>query len=76
MAENVIAIILSEYEDNANTNTANDWKSKFILEDDISVIINRIEEYDWSQTGTLMSQNLIGGKNNQQLIDVVKYYNL
>ena len=38
--------------------------------------VNRIEEYDWSQTGTLMSQNLIGGKNNQQLIDVVKYYNL
>ena len=34
MAENVIAIILSEYEDNANTNTANDWKSKFILEDE------------------------------------------
>lgn len=40
------------------------------------VSVNRIEEYDWSQTGTLMSQNLVGGKNNQQLVNVVKYYNL
>lgn len=38
--------------------------------------VNRIEEYDWSQKGTLMHQNVVGGKNNEQLIAVVEYYHL
>lgn len=38
--------------------------------------VNRIEEFDRSQTGTLMSQNLTAGKNDQQLIKVVEHYNL
>ena len=38
--------------------------------------VNRIEEFDRTQTGTLMSQNLIAGKNNQQLFNVVEYYNI
>ena len=38
--------------------------------------VNRIEEFDRSQTGTLMSQNLIAGKNDQQLLNVVEYYNI
>lgn len=38
--------------------------------------VNRIEEYDLKQTGTLMYQNVTGGKNNQQLKDLLKYYNI
>ena len=38
--------------------------------------VNRIEEFDRSQTGTLMSQNLIAGKNDQQLLNVVEYYKI
>ena len=38
--------------------------------------VNRIEEFDRSQKGTLMSQNLIAGRNDQQLINVVEYYNI
>lgn len=38
--------------------------------------VNRIEEYDWSQKGTLMHQNVVEGKNNRQLEALLKYYNL
>lgn len=38
--------------------------------------VNRIEEYDLSQKGTLMYQNVTNGKNNKQLIDLIEYYNL
>ena len=38
--------------------------------------VNRIEEFDRSQIGTLMSQNLIAGKNDQQLFNVIDYYKL
>lgn len=38
--------------------------------------VNRIEEYDRREQGTLTSQNLYGGKNNQQLLNVVEYYKL
>lgn len=40
------------------------------------ISVNRIEEYDWSQTGTLMSQNLVGGRNDQQLVNILEYYRL
>lgn len=38
--------------------------------------VNRIEEYDQTQTGTLFYQNVIDGKNNQQLVNVVEKYKL
>lgn len=38
--------------------------------------VNRIEEYDLSQTGTLMYQNVRMGKNNIQLKNLLSYYNL
>lgn len=38
--------------------------------------VNRIEEYDWGQQGTLMYQNVVQGKNDQQLRNVVEYYQL
>lgn len=40
------------------------------------ISVNRIEEYDWSQKGTLMHQNVVLGKNNEQLKAVVEYYHL
>lgn len=36
--------------------------------------VNRIEEYDQTQTGTLFYQNVIDGKNNQQLVNVMEKY--
>ena len=38
--------------------------------------VNRIEEFDRREHGTLASQNLYGGKNDQQLINVVEFYKL
>lgn len=38
--------------------------------------VNRIEEYDWNQTGTLMYKNVVLGKNDVQLRAVVDYYRL
>ena len=38
--------------------------------------VNRIEEYDWNQQGTLMYQNVVQGKNDMQLKSVVDYYKL
>ncbi len=38
--------------------------------------VNRIEEYDLTQTGTLFFSNVTGGKNNEQLCALIKKYNL
>lgn len=38
--------------------------------------INRIEEYDWSQKGTLMFVNVTLGKNDEQLEALLKHYNI
>lgn len=38
--------------------------------------INRIEEYDWSQKGTLMFLNVVNGNNDKQFENLVEYYNL
>lgn len=38
--------------------------------------INRIEEYDWNQKGTLMYQNVVQGRNDEQLRSVIEYYGL
>ena len=38
--------------------------------------VNRIEEYDWTQRGTLMYQNVVEGKNDTQLKMLLDYYNL
>lgn len=38
--------------------------------------VNRIEEYDWNQQGTLMYQNVVQGKNDLQLKSVIDYYQL
>lgn len=40
------------------------------------VSVNRIEEYDWTQRGTLMYQNVVEGRNDQQLRKVLEYYKL
>jgi hypothetical protein len=40
------------------------------------VSVNRREDYDRREQVTLTSQNLYGGKNNQQLANVVDYYKL
>lgn len=40
------------------------------------VSVNRIEEYDWTQKGTLMYQNVVEGRNDQQLRNVLEYYKL
>ena len=42
----------------------------------LNTLVNRIEEYDLSQKGTLMYQNVANGKNNKQLLDLLTYYNL
>lgn len=38
--------------------------------------VNRIEEYDLSQRGTLMYQNVMGGRNDQQLQLILNFYHL
>lgn len=38
--------------------------------------VNRIEEYDLNQKGTLMYQNVANGKNNAQLKALLEYYGL
>lgn len=38
--------------------------------------VNRIEEYDWSQTGTLMHTNVVGGKNDEQLRALLEFYQI
>ena len=38
--------------------------------------VNRIEEYDRNQQGTLMYQNVVYGKNDMQLRNVLEYYHL
>lgn len=38
--------------------------------------VNRIEAYDLNQRGTLMYQNVMGGRNDKQLRAVVDYYQL
>lgn len=38
--------------------------------------VNRIEEYDWSQTGTLMHANVVGGKNDEQLRALLEFYQI
>ena len=38
--------------------------------------VNRIEEYDYSQVGTLFHENVIFGRNDKQLLALVDYYNL
>lgn len=42
----------------------------------LNIYVNRIEEYDLSLQSTLMYINGALGKNNQQLQDVLQYYNL
>lgn len=42
----------------------------------LNVPINRIEEFDYSQKGTLFYQNCICKKNNEQLINVLNFYNI
>lgn len=39
-------------------------------------MVNRIEEYDLTQTGTLFYQNCVQGKNDEQLRKVIEYYSL
>ena len=41
-----------------------------------NVSVNRIEEYDLSQSGTLMYQNVTNGKNDIQLRTLLDYYHL
>ena len=38
--------------------------------------VNRIEEYDWTQQGTLMYLNVTQGKNDEQLEALLKHYNI
>lgn len=38
--------------------------------------VNRIEQYDLSQRGTLMFENVTQGKNDEQLRNLLEYYNL
>jgi hypothetical protein len=38
--------------------------------------VNRIEEFDLSQKGTLMYKNVFEGRNNTQLRNVIEYYKL
>lgn len=38
--------------------------------------VNRIEEYDWSQKGTLMHTNVVGGRNDEQLRALLELYNI
>ena len=38
--------------------------------------VNRIEEYDWSQKGTLMHTNVVGGRNDEQLRALLELYKI
>ena len=38
--------------------------------------VNRIEMYDWNQRGTLMYQNVVEGKNDEQLRAIIDCYDL
>jgi hypothetical protein len=41
-----------------------------------NISVNRIEEYDWDQRGTLMYQNVVEGKNDVQLRSLLDFYQL